>query len=45
MHRLIAALLGFFALLSLGACSYPSEQSPSDEKNAGKSAASLFLPQ
>ena len=44
MRRLIGLLLGVLAL-SLGACNYPSEESPSDQKNLGKSAATLAQPQ
>jgi hypothetical protein len=45
MRRLLALLFTVFAL-SLGACGgTPSEESPSDQKNSGKSSATLTLPQ
>jgi hypothetical protein len=44
MRRLLALLFAAFAL-SVGACSIPSEESPSDQKNSGKSSAPLTLPQ
>jgi hypothetical protein len=44
MRRLLALLVAVFAL-SLGACGTPSEESPSDQKNSGKSSATLTLPQ
>jgi predicted small lipoprotein YifL len=46
MRRILASLLAVLALsLSLGACGTPSEESPSDQKNAGKSSATLIQPQ
>ena len=42
MHRLFALL---FAVLALGACGVPSQELPSDQKNSGKSSATLVLPQ
>ena len=44
MRRILASLLAVFAL-SLGACNMPSEENPTDQKNAGKSSAILVLPQ
>ena len=44
MSRILALLVTVFAL-SLGACGTPSEESPSDQKNAGKSSVNLTLPQ
>jgi hypothetical protein len=44
MRHLLALLFAVFAL-SLGACGTPSEESPSDQKNSGKSSATFVLPQ
>jgi hypothetical protein len=44
MSRFLALLVTVFAL-SLAACETPSEQSPSDQKNQGKSSVDLALPQ
>jgi hypothetical protein len=42
MHRLLALL---FAVFALGACGKYSQESPSDQKNSGKTSTSLTLPQ
>lgn len=44
MRPLLALLFAVFAL-SVGACSIPAQESPSDQKNAGKSATNLVQPQ
>ncbi|HEY8009344.1 MAG TPA: hypothetical protein VIE66_21790 [Methylocella sp.] len=44
MRRVLASLLAVMAL-SLGACNMPSEENPTDQKNAGKSSSSLVLPE
>jgi hypothetical protein len=44
MRGLLALLFAVLAL-SVGACSILSEESPSDQKNSGKSSATLPLPQ
>ena len=44
MHRFLALLFAVLAL-SLASCGTPSEESPSDQKNAGKSSVTLAPPQ